>query len=80
MNGARTDSLRSLRDVDVELDAAVLRSPLCGGVVRDGPGRADALDEHLPGVDAAARECVAHRFGAPQRELLLCAADPDESV
>lgn len=57
----------SLRDVDVQLDAAVLRAALGGRVVGDGIGRARSLDEHLPLADAAARQNVAHRLRPAQR-------------
>src|SRR5258706_8548227 len=56
-----------LRDVDVELDAAVLGSPVCRRVVRDGLRRSRPLDEHLSRVDAAPRGHVADPFCAPER-------------
>src|SRR6267142_2796495 len=68
--------LRLRWDVDVDLDPAVLR-PACGcGIVRDGSGRARAFDEHLPLVDAAARQDVADRLGTAERKVLVMRGSP----
>ncbi len=68
--------LRLRWDVDVDLDPAVLRPACGGGIVRDGSGRARAFDEHLPLVDAAARQDVADRLGTAERKLLVMRGSP----
>src|SRR6266436_175659 len=64
-------SLRPPRDVDVDLDATVLRPAFIGRVARDRARRAHADHQHLARVDAAAGQEVPDGFGAPQRKLLV---------
>src|SRR5882762_7724085 len=64
-------NLRPLREVDVDLDATVLRPALLGCVARDRARRAHADHQHLARVDAAAGQEVPDGFGAPQRKLLI---------
>src|SRR6267378_3038574 len=52
-------SLRPLRDVDVDLNTAILRPAFLGRVARDRARRAHADHQHLARVDAAAGQEVA---------------------